>query len=212
MKALTLHQPWASLIADGRKDHRNPFVATAVRTDRRTHRHPCWQADRHSPIRKVVYWVLRAPRRHRLHGDARRLHPRQERRSAGADVGVVGRSERVGSGSGRRIRRLLSWPVSLETGGGRSGQPCGAHQRPAGLVELGAVNVKGKLGAVGREPRALERARGKGMKIDDICRHIWQIFGRHGWGVIIGVTRCGKCGAVAKPEDFEGARFPIADE
>ena len=60
------------------------------------------------------------------------------------------------------------------------------------------------------------------MKADNSCCHglanfqavamVWQIFGRHGWGVIIGVTRCGKCGAVAKPEDFEGTWFPIADE
>ena len=72
------------------QDHRNPFVGAAACADRQTHRRPCWQEGRRATIRRVVSWGVRAARRHHLHRQVRRLRPRQERRSAGADVGVVG--------------------------------------------------------------------------------------------------------------------------
>ena len=43
MKALTLHQPWASLIADGRKTIEIQIVGAAAQSYRRSHRHSRWQ-------------------------------------------------------------------------------------------------------------------------------------------------------------------------
>ncbi len=34
------------------------------------------------------------------------------------------------------------------------------------------------------------------------CNHIWEV-GAHGWGVVIGVSKCTKCGVVARQSDFE---------
>ena len=45
MKALTLYQPWASLIAEGTKDSGNPVMVSPGMGYRTTHSHPRWEAE-----------------------------------------------------------------------------------------------------------------------------------------------------------------------
>ena len=45
------------------------------------------------------------------------------------------------------------------------------------------------------------------MMRDTKCEHLWEAHG--GWGVIVGVSRCRRCGRLSRSEDFPASAGSI---